>query len=490
MLETTNKVLTSAWSDTIQELLQNRIRRSLMFESQDRTVKLFSLMYDRLRHSMERNFDRFRISNKSNSIPWHEYCRGLWMTRSVHVRSMSIVRIISTYTKHNIIILDKDKETIVDISSTENYGGSIKLIYNPSCDAYPEGYYDAYVDSQVVTVSSEKQNEWVMAWLSKFDDDHNLLFSAITVAFYRIHGDIRGYGTLSVVQRLFTAEEYVYQVKRGRALLRLDMNHPTRPMNQCEYVEFDSSHLASCIEQALKSENASQLAKFLEEFESESRSAVANSPEHETEMVTSSVPRDACKLFLSSGSSNEAEVYRQLVVKKINDGDITTALKLCCIGHQILFCRDNLQISDSQTLRDTFKLLLKMELYKSERSKFLSICEEWYRALEPRGLMNIEQRELLREWISTRQYANTEDPVVSLVLEECSKPKKEEEERTMKKGEDEDEEKQTMEKVLRDNDVDNIDREYEYTKLDYVDDDNNDDNDDDEIEWYDAVADL
>ena len=73
--------------------------------------------------------------------------------------------------------------------------------------------------------------------------------------------------------------------------------------------------------------------------------------------------------------------------------------------------------------------MLKTESYEQEKSEFLSICDEWYRVLEPRGLMNIEQRELLREWISTRQYANTEDPIVSLVIEKCSEPKKEEEER-------------------------------------------------------------
>ena len=36
--------------------------------------------------------------------------------------------------------------------------------------------------------------------------------------------------------------------------------------------------------------------------------------------MTSPVSRDACILFLSSGSSVEAEVYRQLVVEKINGG--------------------------------------------------------------------------------------------------------------------------------------------------------------------------
>ena len=130
----------------------------------------------------------------------------------------------------------------------------------------------------------------------------------------------------------------------------------------------------------------------------------------------------------------------RLVVERINDGDITTALKLCCIGHQIQFCRDminiNPPISDAQTLRGTFDQMLKMESYEQERSKFLSICDEWYRVLEPRGLMNIEQRELLREWISTRQYANTEDPVVSLLIEKCSERKKEEEKMIRQKKEE------------------------------------------------------
>ena len=148
-----------------------------------------------------------------------------------------------------------------------------------------------------------------------------------------------------------------------------------------------------------------------------------NSSEHGTYMMTSSVSRDAGKLFMSSGSSVEAVVYRQLVVERINDGDITTALKLCCIGHQIPFCREkmnsNQSISDVQTLGDTFDQLLKIESYEQKRSEFLSICDEWYRLLEPRGLMSIEQKELLKEWISTRQYANTDDPIVSLVIDKC-----------------------------------------------------------------------
>ena len=70
--------------------------------------------------------------------------------------------------------------------------------------------------------------------------------------------------------------------------------------------------------------------------------------------------------------------------------------------------------------------MLKIESYEQEKSKFMSICDEWYGVLEPQGLMNINQRDLLREWISTRQYANIEDPVVSLVIEKCLKSNAEE----------------------------------------------------------------
>ena len=259
--------------------------------------------------------------------------------------------------------------------------------------------------------------------------DYELLCSAIKVAMgdasitWRLKFEVEQYINEhpSNAGVLLISDAYAHPIKRGRGLLRFSLNHPTKQMNQCEHVELDSSHLFSCIEQALKPENkrVSDLAMILMEYESESRSADLNSSGHETELMTLSVSRDACILFMSSGSSVVAKYYRQLVAERINDDDITTALKLCCIGHQIPFCRDkinsHLPISDAQTLRDTFEQMLKIESYEQERSKFLSICDEWYRVLEPQGLMNIEQRELLREWISTRQYANTEDPIVSLL---------------------------------------------------------------------------
>ena len=64
--------------------------------------------------------------------------------------------------------------------------------------------------------------------------------------------------------------------------------------------------------------------------------------------------------------------------------------------------------------------------------------------------MNIEHRELLREWISNRQYANAKDPIVSLVIEECSKPKKEEEKKKWQKAEYMREEKMEGARKMRD----------------------------------------
>ena len=81
------------------------------------------------------------------------------------------------------------------------------------------------------------------------------------------------------------------------------MNHPTTQIDQSEHVQLDSSHLLSCIEQALKSKNVSQLARVLAKYESESKADEESSSLREAEVMTSQVSRDACKLFLFSGRS-------------------------------------------------------------------------------------------------------------------------------------------------------------------------------------------
>ena len=357
---------------------------------------------------------------------------------------MTGTQILSKYFKRNIIILDADKKAILEISSPENRG-TIKLIYKSLGRSYLGGYFNAYIESEKVEISVPRGAY----------DDYNLLYSAVAYVLKTSSNKVSSAVSEYIKQhpseagRLLTGGGYARQLKRGLALLRLDMNHPTRQMNQRECAEVDFSHIPSCIEQALnsvKSKKVSQLTKVLKTYEKSRSATTIASPEHGTAMMSLAVSRDAYKLYLTSGISVEADVYRQLVADRINNGDITTALKLCCIGHQILFCRKKINsrippTSDIQNIKDTFEQMLEIVSY--ERSKFLSICDEWYRVLEPQGLMNIEQRELLREWISTRQYANTEDPIVSLVITECSKPKKEEEEREGVARSEEDERRRT-----------------------------------------------
>ena len=236
---------------------------------------------------------------------------------------------------------------------------------------------------------------------------------------------------------LLAREHYACQLKHGRAILRLNMNHPTTQIDQSEHEQLDSSHLLSCIEQALNSKKVSKLARVLAKYESESKSADVRSSGQKTKVMTSQVSRDACKLFLSSGRSVEADVYRRIVVEKINDGDITTALQLCCIDHQMVFDRnilDAISSSDHRTLGDTFEQMNKCPLYTQERTTFLSVCDEWYKVLEPQGLMTNRERNLLQNWIIKRQYANIEDSIVSLMIDKCSTPKKEEKKRKKEKA--------------------------------------------------------
>ena len=189
------------------------------------------------------------------------------------------------------------------------------------------------------------------------------------------------------------------QLKHGRDLLRFKLNHPLTQIDQSKHVQLDSSYFLSCTKHALKSKKVSKLARFLAQYESETKSVEKSSPGRETGDTTSQVSSDACKVFSSSGRSVEAEVYRQLVVGRINDGDITTALQLCCIGHQnlTLFGRNIMDAisstSDHRTLGYTFEQMNKCALYTVEMNKCVSVCDEWYRVLEPQGLMDVEQRD-------------------------------------------------------------------------------------------------
>ena len=432
MLETANKVLSSACSDAIRLLVESRIGKTLVSDLHWKKARcLYSPINVKLKATgalnqrLTRRSTRKKASSSDASSLLAKIYFGLKEKRDLHARLIAEARLISECEKFTITIVDVDGEAITQILSLGKCK-TIEIEYFPPCPTYPTGHYDAYSIDRSSYMNKtnckkyyeDKNKKYISRQFPELiltlDIFYNTSSNKITD---HIRAHRRHFGGLLV------SEHYAAQLKRGRVLLRLDMNRPTRQTKQCEYVELDISQHFSCIEQALECENVSRLAKVLAEYESESKSVQVVSPG--TEFMTSHVSRDARKLFLSSGSSFESYVYRQLVVERINDGDITTALKLCCIGHQTLFCRyiSNLPISDGQTVRDTFKQMLKTESYEQERSIFLSICDEWYRFLEPQGLMNIKQRELLREWISTRQYANTEDPIVSQVLEKLSNVK-------------------------------------------------------------------
>ena len=126
------------------------------------------------------------------------------------------------------------------------------------------------------------------------DEDDNLWYSAIAKAV--------DYGSFISVKQFikdliiehprrfgesFAIDHYACQLKHGRALLRLNANHPTTQIDQSKHVQLDSSHLFSCIKQALKSKRVSQLARVLAQYESESRSAEESSPGRDTGVMTS-----------------------------------------------------------------------------------------------------------------------------------------------------------------------------------------------------------
>ena len=312
MLEAANTVLTSAWNDNIQGMVQYRIRRSVMLDIQRKIEELFArtekLLACNLHH---RGKTKLRIPYHYELLPDFsnrsiEYNNLAKRSRGPHMRTKIDAHVISKHLERNIIILDVDKQPILSISS-HDIRDSIELIYNPPCPAYPGGHFDAYVRGKVKfgrypTKDNEDCHLLYYAIKVGADDEFNSKYhisKQIVKTFIDEHP--------SEVTMLITSVNNASQLKRGRALLRLDVTHPTR---QCEYVELDSAHLFSCIEQALKSENVSRLAKVLAEYESESRSADTNSPEHGTETMTSHVSRDACILFLPTGNSVEAEVYR------------------------------------------------------------------------------------------------------------------------------------------------------------------------------------
>ena len=449
---------------TKNDVIESSFIHSIMSDSQVKIKLTFSSIHSTLSSCYDSRVD-FVPRSKSKSME-----ALLSRLTKIHLDSKSSplmrciieARIISIYGECNIIILDADHKPILRISSSE-YRETCELVYIPPSSAYPSGHLESYIDGKVVEITRQEIKSYnfeVNYHLSHatFVLHENTLSDSI-IYFIDEHPHRNG--------ELIAREHHIWQLKRVCGSIQHDMNHTTRQVNQPEYADLDESRQISCIDQALGSKNVSYLAKVL----AESRS-VEETPQDQTRKrrknketktkiyvrtsPVSPVSRDACKIFLSSGSSDGAEVYRQLVVERINDDDITTALKLCCIGHQMPFCRRIMNESPSNsevhTLRDTFEQIYGIESNKQEKSKFLSICDEWYRVLEPHGMMNI-QRELLREWINGRQYADAEDSVVSNMIKHCSMSKLEEQERRWNEAKElKEEDESNKEKMKRNRD--------------------------------------
>ena len=170
ILEATNKVLTSAWSDIIRGMLQYKIRISVMFDIKKKTEKLFASTKGVFARNFyhKGNTKHFKpLPDLSNRLG--EYYKQIKRSRGPHVRTKIVAQVISKHVRRNIIILDVDKEPILTISS-HDIRDSIELIYNPPCPAYPGGHFDAYVRGEVVEA------------ICYDNDDYDLLYSAIKVA--------------------------------------------------------------------------------------------------------------------------------------------------------------------------------------------------------------------------------------------------------------------------------------------------------------------
>ena len=327
MLEATNKVLTSVCCDIVRSVIEKKITEAFMLDSREMTMGLYSSIYDKLSNmtkykrpisfsSRSSKTDSLSQSSKTCSnyskvseemtLRLKEHYKDMMKTRGRHImQSMTeaAARVLIKNLQINIIILDVDQEVIIKFSSQDSLE-TIQLVYNPPCCVFRGGHYDVYKDGKVVPVACKRTEDET--------EDNNLLYSAIATAmghpFNHCETNIEN---PHIFDRHFgetlATEHYARQLKRGRALLRLGMNRSTTEIEPSKEVQHDSSHLLSCIEQALKSENASQLAKVLAQYELESRSAEDISSGSKTE---AHVSRDACQVFLTSGGSVEAEVYR------------------------------------------------------------------------------------------------------------------------------------------------------------------------------------
>ena len=122
MLEVTNEVLTSAWSEIIRGMLENRIIRSVLPGIQMRTEELFVPNFRYLHQYRKGHTELIKqntIQCKHNPLPdlstrLKEYNNEMKKSRGPHVQLKTDARMISKHLERNIIILDVNREAILN----------------------------------------------------------------------------------------------------------------------------------------------------------------------------------------------------------------------------------------------------------------------------------------------------------------------------------------------------------------------------------------
>ena len=154
MFEAINNVLTSVWCDNVRFVIQSRISRSLMLDSQKETTQIYSAINQFL-DSKHRRMSKYKDTE-------HEFSKSKQTLQTLSIRlqkcyiyqkksytpqmqAMTEANFSSKHLKRNIIFSDVDKETIHTISSPEN-SETCEFIYNPPSLAFPDGHYDASED--------------------------------------------------------------------------------------------------------------------------------------------------------------------------------------------------------------------------------------------------------------------------------------------------------------------------------------------------------
>ena len=157
-LEATNKIIKSLLGDIIEATVESSIVSAIMFDLQEKIKHVFSSFHSTLSSCSSSLADRFRRS-KPKSMEGllrrlKEFHRD--PNKSLIMRLMAEVKVVSEYCECNIVISDSDKHIILRMSSSE-YRKPRELVYSPPSPAYPAGQFQSCVDGRVVRFKRQKK---------------------------------------------------------------------------------------------------------------------------------------------------------------------------------------------------------------------------------------------------------------------------------------------------------------------------------------------